>query len=84
MSISACVQAAGASAGTDASASAWTARAVGAAPSSAVIRVSTRRTLVSTAPTGMPNAIAATARAVYGPTPGSVSSVAMSDGHLPP
>ena len=36
MSISACVQAAGASGGTDASASAWTARAVGGAPSSAV------------------------------------------------
>ena len=33
----------------------------------AAIRPSTRRTFTSTAPTGIPNAIAATARAVYGP-----------------
>ena len=39
----------------------------------ATIRPRTRRTFVSTAPTGIPNASAATARAVYGPTPGRAS-----------
>jgi hypothetical protein len=40
-----------------------------------VRRPTRRRTLTSTAATGMPNASAATARAVYGPTPGSASSL---------
>ena len=48
-----------------------------AAGSPAVMRPMTRRTLVSTAPTRLPNAIAATARAVYGPTPGSASSASI-------
>ena len=42
----------------------------GVAPRRRSDRVRTRRTFVSTAPTGRPKAIAATARAVYGPTPG--------------
>ena len=56
-----------------ASASACIAAGVNASGPPAATRPSTRRTFVSTAPTGRPNAIAATARAVYGPTPGSVS-----------
>ena len=55
-----------------------------APPSPTTIRPSTRRTLVSTAPTGIPKASAATARAVYGPTPGSDSSARRSDGTRPP
>ena len=50
-------------------------------PRPPTIRPSTRRTLTSTAPTGAPNASAATARAVYGPTPGSASRSATDDGH---
>ena len=44
-------------------------------------RPSTRRTFVSTAPTGRPKAMAASARAVYGPTPGRRSSSATSVGN---
>ncbi len=44
----------------------------------------TLRTFVSTAATGTPNAIDATADAVYGPMPGSASNAGMSDGTSPP
>ena len=83
-SISACVQASGRSVGTTASASACISpgrerlRPAGRDPPS------TRRTFVSTAPTGTRNAIAATARAVYGPTPGSASRPSTVDGTTPP
>ena len=79
-SMTACVQSAGRSGGTDASAIAWRSRGGNASRVPPTARPSTRRTFVSTAPTGIPNAIAATARAVYGPTPGRRSSAARSRG----
>ena len=50
------------------------ARAAAAPAGSARSRAATRRTFVSTAATGSPNANDATAAAVYGPTPGSARS----------
>jgi hypothetical protein len=78
MSLSAAVQSAGRWTGTMASAVAWMSRGGIATPGSRrcharPTRPSTRRTLVSTGPTGLPNAMAATARAVYGPTPATSS-----------
>jgi hypothetical protein len=73
-SIRACVQSAGRSGGTVASASCWSSGPVRPLAAPTAIRPSTRRTLVSTAPTGWPNAMAAIALAVYGPIPGSASS----------
>ena len=69
-SITACVQSAARSAGTAASARRCSSTGPRMPTSPATIRPRTRRTFVSTAPTGVPNASAATARAVYGPTPG--------------
>ena len=46
-------------------------------------RAITLRTFVSTVATGAPNAIEATAAAVYGPTPGSARSAAGSPGTEP-
>ena len=47
-------------------------------------RETTRRTFTSSGATGTPNAAAATARAVYGPIPGSASSAATVAGTRPP
>ena len=47
-------------------------------------RDTTRRTFTSSGATGTPNAAAATARAVYGPIPGSASRASIVDGTLPP
>ena len=69
-SITAWVQSAARSTGTAASASRCISTGLNSPASPATIRPRTRRTFVSTAPTGSPNASAATARAVYGPTPG--------------
>ena len=66
---------------TSPSAAAWNPGASGAMPRT---RLMTRRTLTSSGATGTPNAEAATARAVYGPIPGSASSAATVDGTLPP
>ena len=46
-------------------------------------RATTLRTFVSTAGTGAAEAIEATAAAVYGPTPGKVTSTAGSVGTIP-
>jgi hypothetical protein len=51
------------------------------AGSAANRRTIQRRTLVSTAPTGRPKAMDATARAEYGPIPGSRSSPSTVSGH---
>ena len=69
-SITAWVQSAARSTGTAASARRCISTGLNSPASPATIRPRTRRTFVSTAPTGIPNASAATARAVYGPTPG--------------
>ncbi len=84
-SITAWVHPPGRSLGTAASAMACTAAPdSSSAPPPATIRPRTRRTFTSTAPTRRPKARAATARAVYGPTPGSASSSTTDDGTRPP
>jgi hypothetical protein len=52
-------------------------------PRSRVHRAATRSPFASNATTGRPNAREATARAMYGPTPGSVSRPATSSGRCP-
>mmetsp|Transcript_2594 Transcript_2594/g.9426 ORF Transcript_2594/g.9426 Transcript_2594/m.9426 type:complete len:248 (+) Transcript_2594:561-1304(+) len=47
-------------------------------------RVNTRYTLPSTAAAGVPNAMDATALAVYGPTPGTLSKPSTLRGYFPP
>ncbi len=82
-SMTACVHSPGRSAGTSSSAETWSPCAsTPAAPP--ITRPRTRRTFVSTAPTGRPNARAATARAVYGPTPGRRSNASSWDGTCSP
>ena len=82
-SIRACVQVPGCVVAAIASATNWSwRRGISSVPSAR--RPRTRPTLTSTAPTGRANAIAATARAVYGPTPGSFSSSSMESGTRPP
>ena len=82
-SMSAWVQSAGRSGGTTESAIACSSDARSTRASPATIRPRTRRTFVSTAPMGWPNAIDATTRAVYGPTPGNVNSARRSAGTRP-
>jgi len=81
-SMRACVQRAASRRGTSESASCWS--SAGRRPSPpATTRPSTLRTFVSTAPTRPSNAIATTARAVYGPIPGRLSRPATSRGRRP-
>ncbi len=69
-------------AGTLASATACASRRRNGRPTTA--RASTRAALVSTTPTGCSKAKASTARAVYGPTPGSADSSFSVAGRRPP
>ena len=63
---------------TSSSAAAWSPADDDGTPSTLE---TTRRTFTSSGATGTPNAAAATARAVYGPIPGSASSSATVGGH---
>ena len=79
-SMTACVQRSGASGSISSSASACASRGSGRP----YRRSTTRRTFVSTAATGIPKQMAATARAVYAPIPGSSSSSSSRRGTRPP
>ena len=80
-SITASTHARGSSRDTSPSAASWSRPGGTASPTT---RPTTRRTLTSSGATGTPNADAATARAVYGPTPGSRSSSGTVPGTCPP